>query len=165
MALSVTRRALRASTLRPMQALVSRNYADEASSGLALTFGSPTKSYFNNVSVSQVDVPSGSGNFSILPQHVPIIAVLRPGLMTIYKDGNAEKFVVSSGTITVNADSSAQILAEEAAPLDNFCVDAARKNADAARQSLASAGDDAAKAMAQIEIDACEALVNALEGK
>merc|ERR1712002_65905 len=148
-----------------MQALVSRNYADEASSGLALTFGSPTKSYFNNVSVSQVDVPSGSGNFSILPQHVPVIAVLRPGLMTIYKDGSAEKYVVSSGTVTVNADSSAQILAEEAAPLDNFCIDAARKNADAAKQALASAADEAAKAMAQIEIDACEALVTALEGK
>merc|ERR1712076_226338 len=123
MALSLTRRLIRASVQRPLLALSSRKYADDASAGLTLTFGSPTQSYFANVSVSQVDVPSGSGNFSILPQHVPVIAVLRPGLMTIYKDGNAEK------------------------------------HADAARQALSSAGDDAAKAMAQIEIDACEALV------
>ena len=79
--------------------------------------------------------------------------------------GNAQKYFVSSGTITVNNDSSAQILAEEAQPLDNFDADAARRNAESARQALATAVDDAAKAEAQIQIDTCEALLHALEGK
>merc|ERR1712168_848711 len=167
MSLSLARRVIRTNALCPLRTLISsRKYADAAPSGtLSLTFGSPTKSFFTNENVNQVDVPSGSGNFSILPDHVPIIAVMKPGCMTIFKDGTAEKFMVSSGTITVNKDSSAQILAEEAAPLDNFDIVSVQKTAEVAKQELAAAVDDIGKATAQIQIDACEALVHALEGK
>ena len=65
----------------------------------------------------------------------------------------------------MNNDSSAQILAEEAAPLDQFDLDAARKNAESARQALSAAAEEIEKAKAQIQLDTCEALVNALEGK
>jgi len=167
MALSLARRAIRSSNLRAAQSFfLSRSYADAPSSqNLALTFGTPTKSFFNNEHVSQVDVPSGSGNFCILPQHVPIIAVLKPGLMTVTKDGNTEKYFVSSGTITVNSDSSAQVLAEEASPLEHFDLDSARRNAEQARQAVATGADEVEKATAQIQLDAYEALVHALEGK
>ncbi|XP_066932080.1 ATP synthase subunit delta, mitochondrial-like [Clytia hemisphaerica] len=166
MALSFSRRLLKVNNLRAIQTVVqSRNYAEASGSALNLTFGTPTQAYFNEEPVTQVDVPSGSGNFSILAQHVPIIAALRPGLMTVFSEGNAQKFFVSSGTITVNSDSSAQILAEEAQPIENFDADAARRTADAARTALASAADEAGKAEAQIQLDTCEALLNALEGK
>ena len=58
----------------------------------------------------------------------------------MFKDGEAHKFLVSSGTITVNADSTAQILAEEAAPLDHFDLGNAQKALDAANAALGSAG-------------------------
>ena len=62
---------------------------------------------YNNVSVKQVDVPSFSGSFGILPAHVPTLAVLKPGVVTVYEnDGAAKKFFVSSGTVTINEDSS-----------------------------------------------------------
>ena len=79
--------------------------------------------------------------------------------------GNAQKYFVSSGTITVNNDSSAQILAEEAQPLENFDAEAVRRTAETARQALATAADEADKAEAQIQVDTCEALMHALEGK
>lgn len=79
--------------------------------------------------------------------------------------GNAQKYFVSSGTITVNNDSSAQILAEEAQPLENFDAEAVRRTAETARQALATAADEAGKAEAQIQVDTCEALMHALEGK
>lgn len=79
--------------------------------------------------------------------------------------GNVEKYFVSSGTITVHADSSAQILAEEAAPLAEFDLDSARRNAEQARTSVASSADEVEKSTAQIQLDAYEALVHALEGK
>ena len=67
----------------------------------------------------QVDVPSFSGSFGILPNHVPALAVLSPGVVTVYEDdGAAKKFFVSSGSITINEDSSVQILAEEAHSVD-----------------------------------------------
>ena len=71
----------------------------------------------------QVDVPSFSGSFGILPNHVPALAVLSPGVVTVYEDdGAAKKFFVSSGSITINEDSSVQILAEEAHSVDSLGI-------------------------------------------
>lgn len=45
------------------------------------------------MNVKQVDVPSFSGNFGILPNHVPSLAVLKPGVVTVYEDaGGSKKF-------------------------------------------------------------------------
>lgn len=66
-------------------------------------------------------MPSFSGNFGILPNHVPALAVLSPGVVTVYEDdGGAKKFFVSSGSITINEDASVQILAEEAHAVDTL---------------------------------------------
>ena len=66
-------------------------------------------------------MPSFSGAFGILPNHVPALAVLSPGVVTVYEDeGATKKFFVSSGSITVNEDSSVQILAEEAHALEDL---------------------------------------------
>lgn len=48
---------------------------------------------YNKVDVKQIDVPSFSGSIGILPKHVPLLAVLKPGVVTVLeKDGNAKKF-------------------------------------------------------------------------
>ena len=70
----------------------------------------------------QVDVPSLSGDFGIIAQHVPTLAALKPGVVTVHEDDASHKYFVSSGTVTVNSDSSVQILAEEAAPLDRYGI-------------------------------------------
>merc|ERR1712213_140182 len=91
-----------------------RNYSE-----MAFTFASPTDVYYNAASVKQVDVPSFSGSFGILPNHVPSLAVLKPGVVTVFEDdGSNKKFFVSSGSISINEDASVQILAEEAHSLD-----------------------------------------------
>lgn len=69
---------------------------------------------------SQVDVPSLSGDFGILAQHVPTLAVLKPGVVVVHEDDMTNKYFVSSGSVTVNDDSSVQILAEEATPLERY---------------------------------------------
>lgn len=73
-------------------------------------------------------------------------------------------FIVSSGAVTVNEDSSVQILAEEAAPLSDFDIAAARSALDKAQAQLSSAGTERAKAEASVAIEVYEALVKALEG-
>lgn len=68
------------------------------------------KVFYDGKSVRQVDVPSFSGNFGILPKHVPTLAVLKPGVVSVYEDeGSVKKIFVSSGTITINEDSSVQV--------------------------------------------------------
>ena len=68
-------------------------------------------------------MPSFSGSFGILPNHVPSLAVLRPGVVTVFEnEGNVKKFFVSSGSVTINEDASVQILAEEAHPLEDLVI-------------------------------------------
>lgn len=57
-----------------------------------------------------MDVPSFSGAFGILPKHVPTLAVLKPGVVTVIEnEGGSKKYFVSSGTVTINDDSSVQV--------------------------------------------------------
>lgn len=59
--------------------------------------------FYNAANVKQVDVPSFSGAFGILPKHVPTLAVLKPGVVTVYEqDGSAKKVFVSSGTVSIH---------------------------------------------------------------
>ena len=48
-------------------------------SDMAFTFAAPNAVLYNAEAVKQVDVPSFSGSFGILPSHVPSLAVLKPG--------------------------------------------------------------------------------------
>lgn len=66
--------------------------------------------FYDQAVIRQVDVPSFSGSFGILPKHVPTLAVLKPGVVTVYEeDGSTKKVFVSSGTVTINDDSSVQV--------------------------------------------------------
>ena len=79
--------------------------------------------YYNSSVVKQIDVPSMSGAFGILPSHVPTMAALAPGVVSVYEaDGSITKYFVSSGTVTVNGDSSVQLLAEEACLVSDIDV-------------------------------------------
>ncbi|CAL8268629.1 unnamed protein product [Arctogadus glacialis] len=143
-----------------------RCYAEAVSGApqMSFTFASPTQVFFQGASVKQVDVPTLTGAFGILPAHVPTLQVLRPGIVTVYSDeGVGTKYFVSSGSVTVNADSSVQLLAEEAVPLDQLDMAAAKANLEKAQSEMAAAVDEMAKAAVQISIDANEAIVKALE--
>merc|ERR1712110_679495 len=138
-------------SMRPSRAsLVSKR----AMSEMAFTFAAPNGVHYKDASVKQVDVPSFSGSFGILPNHVPALAVLKPGVVTVFeKEGAAKKFFVSSGTITINDDSSVQILAEEAHPVDALDAGAAKQALSEAQSMMSSASTDEAKAEAQIAVE------------
>ncbi|CAN8003659.1 unnamed protein product [Ixodes hexagonus] len=153
--------ALPRSRLLASQSIQARTYAD---GGMPLTFASPAETFYNKVDVKQVDVPSYSGNFGILPNHVPALAVIKPGVVTVFtKEGDTHKFFVSSGTITINEDSSVQVLAEAAVPLDRLDSQACKEGLAKAQQAVASAATDEARAEAQIQVEVHEALVKAVD--
>ncbi len=57
---------------------------------------SPEKLAFSG-EVDQVDVPGVEGDFGILAGHAPVVAVIRPGIMTITTGGTHEKIIVLGG--------------------------------------------------------------------
>merc|ERR1712080_30171 len=152
--------------LRQVTRIASRSVrlASEIPAGaMQFSFSSPSEQYYANaLDVKQVDCPTGTGAIGILPNHVPSLGVLAPGVLTVFGEGGkAEKFFVSSGSYTINFDSSVSIIAEEACRLDELDKDAATKALQAA-QSSAGSGDDVAKAEAEIEIQTLQAAIAAL---
>lgn len=126
-----------------------------------------------------------SGNMGILAHHVPILGVLKPGVVSVFEsDGNTKRFfgkishlkkklkrtkikiqfLVSSGSIAVHPDASVQLLAEEATLVENLDAKAAQDALSEAQRRLASAKDEKQKAEAQIEVDCAEAAIKAASG-
>ena len=62
---------------------------------------SPEKLAFSG-EVDQVDVPGFEGDFGVLAGHAPVVAVLRPGIMTIITGGTRQKVIVTGGLAEVS---------------------------------------------------------------
>jgi F-type H+-transporting ATPase subunit epsilon len=57
---------------------------------------SPEKMAFSG-EVDQVDIPGTEGDFGVLAGHAPIVAAVRPGILTIIKGDTREKVIVLGG--------------------------------------------------------------------
>lgn len=121
-------------TSRALFKLATRSASTEArGEGLSLTFASPSVSFYKDTKVKQVDLPSYSGNLGILANHVPILAVIKPGVVTVYEEnGNTKKIFVAAGTVTMNEDSSLLVLTSEAVAVEDIDISEAQKNLSAA---------------------------------
>ena len=79
---------------------------------------SPDKVSFSG-EVDQVDVPGSEGDFGVLAGHAPLIALLRPGVLTVYAGGEQTKLVVLGGFAEVGPD-GLTVLADVATRLEDF---------------------------------------------
>src|ERR1700761_1377601 len=57
-----------------------------------------------SASVDEVTAPSVSGEFGVLPGHLPLLAALRTGLVTYKKDGKEHRVAVHHGFVEVAND-------------------------------------------------------------
>ena len=63
---------------------------------------SPEKLLFSG-EVEQVDVPGAEGDFGVLAGHAPVVATLRPGILTVHGAGGEQKIVVLGGFVEMSA--------------------------------------------------------------
>ena len=111
--------------------------------------------------VSQVDVPGEEGEFGILAGHTPYIATLKPGLLTIYGDGEPQRIVVRGGLAEMGP-TGLTVLAEQAVPVAQ--IDAAMI-AQAIRDSeedIADADNDMSRDKARARLEQLQTLKSAL---
>ncbi len=73
---------------------------------------SPEKLAFSG-EVDQVDVPGVDGDFGVMAGHAPMVASVRPGILTVTAGGKHEKIVVLGGLAEVS-DKGLTVLAETA---------------------------------------------------
>jgi F-type H+-transporting ATPase subunit epsilon len=64
---------------------------------------SPEKLLFSG-EVEQVDVPGLEGDFGVLEGHAPMVATLRPGILTVHGSSGRQQIVVLGGFAEVSAE-------------------------------------------------------------
>jgi F-type H+-transporting ATPase subunit epsilon len=88
--------------------------------GLHLEFVSPESVLFSG-DVDQVDLPGAEGDMGILAGHAPLVTTLRPGIVTIIRDGRREPVVVIGGFAEVSP-AGLTVLADKAVARENFDI-------------------------------------------
>ena len=83
---------------------------------------SPEKLLFTG-EVTQVDVPGAEGDFGVLAGHAPFVTTLRPGILTVHREGGALRVVVSGGFAEVS-DAGLTVLADVAVAVEDVSRDA-----------------------------------------
>lgn len=84
--------------------------------------------------VESVTLPAEDGEITVLPNHAPLVTLLKAGALTVKKKGQEVFMAVSSGFIEVQPGSRLMVLAdtaERAEELTLAAVEAARERAQA----------------------------------
>jgi len=79
---------------------------------------SPEKLAFSG-EVDQVDVPGVEGDFGVLAGHAPVVAAIRPGILTVFSGGRQEKIIVTGGVAEVS-ERGLTVLADVARTLEEL---------------------------------------------
>ena len=117
---------------------------------------SPERLLFSG-EVEQVDLPGADGDFGVLAGHSPLVATLKPGVVTISGNGHDARIVVFGGFAEVSP-AGLTLLADGAMPAGQ--VDPARIAAEIRRaeETLAAAHGEEARDRAQRTLDQMRAL-------
>jgi F-type H+-transporting ATPase subunit epsilon len=79
---------------------------------------SPEKLAFSG-EVDQVDVPGVEGDFGVLAGHAPVVAAIRPGILTVFTGGAQQKIIVLGGLAEVS-ETGLTVLADVATSLQEL---------------------------------------------
>ena len=111
--------------------------------------------------VSQVDVPGEEGEFGVFAGHAPYIATLKPGLLTIYRNGESQRIVVRGGLAEMGP-TGLTVLAEQAVPaaeIDAAIIAQAIRDTE---EDVADADNDMSRDRARARLEQLQTLNAAL---
>ncbi len=113
--------------------------------------------------VEQVDVPGTEGEFGVLAGHAPLVATLKPGILTIINGGERQRVVVFGGFAEVSPQGMT-VLADTAVGVED--LDPAQLAAEIkdAEEDVADVTDEAARDKARRKIEQLRAVQAAVAG-
>ena len=114
---------------------------------------SPERQLFSGA-VTQVVVPGADGDFGILAGHAPFVSSIRPGILTIFGEGQPKRLYIRGGFAEVSGG-TLTVLAEQAVAVEDIDVGQIDRDIKAAEEDLADAKTDdtrsrAAQKLAQL---------------
>jgi len=123
---------------------------------LHFEFVSPESVLFSG-DVDQVDLPGAEGDMGILAGHAPLVTTLRPGIVTIYREGRREAVVVVGGFAEVGP-AGLTVLADRAMARDSIDLAVLASEIKDAEDDVADASDEAARDKAARHLDQLKSL-------
>lgn len=87
--------------------------------------------------VLQATIPTEEGEITVLPEHIPLVSILKPGVLELKNiDGQIEIIAVSGGFVEVLRDKIVILAdtAERAEDLDESLIAAAKEQAEKSKQ-------------------------------
>jgi F-type H+-transporting ATPase subunit epsilon len=109
--------------------------------GLHFEFVSPESVLFSG-DVDQVDLPGIEGDLGVLPGHAPMVTLLRPGIVTIIREGQREPVVVIGGFAEMGPG-GLTVLADRAGSREEFDLVALADDIKDVEEDVADCKDDA----------------------
>jgi F-type H+-transporting ATPase subunit epsilon len=109
--------------------------------GLRFEFVSPETVLFSG-DVDQVDLPGIEGDLGVLPGHAPMVTLLRPGIVTIMREGRREPVVVVGGFAEMGP-SGLTVLADRAGAREDFDLQLLADDIRDTEEDIADCKDDA----------------------
>ena len=110
--------------------------------------------------VEHVVVPGSEGEFGVLADHAPLIAMLRPGILTIFGP-NEQRFVVRGGFAEVNPK-GLTVLADFAAAVEDIDREVLAGQIKDLEEDVADAPDGPLRDRAALRLDQLRAVQSAL---
>jgi F-type H+-transporting ATPase subunit epsilon len=128
--------------------------------GLHFELVSPARLLFSG-DVDAVIIPGVEGEMTILPQHSPLLSMLKPGVVRVQRSGQAEdRIFVRGGMVEVNPK-GLTVLAEVAIPMAELNTAALAAQIKNAEEDVADATTDEARRKAAENLEHLKALQNA----
>ncbi|MFA6486677.1 MAG: ATP synthase F1 subunit epsilon [Candidatus Magasanikbacteria bacterium] len=115
----------------------------------------PERVVYENDAVTQVTIPTMDGEITVLPNHIPLVSVLKAGEMRIVDNAGEHPIAVSGGFLEVRGNNEIVILAdnaERATEIDLARAEEARQKAIEQMAKIKNVEDvDYARMQAAIE--------------
>ena len=129
--------------------------------GLHFELVSPARLLFSG-EVASVTLPGTEGEMGIYPGHSPVLSTLKPGVVTVYKDGGStDRIFVKGGMVEVNPQ-GLTLLAEVAIPMAELDAATLAKQIKNAEEDLADAKPGEAQRKATEQLNQLRELQSAL---
>ena len=99
--------------------------------GMKLKVVTPTGGFYDG-EVCMVELTTTEGEIGVYPNHIPLTAVVAPGVLKIHEDGGEKEAALLSGFITILPEARSRAerrLASHEADLDAARAEAALKRA------------------------------------
>jgi F-type H+-transporting ATPase subunit epsilon len=129
--------------------------------GLHFELVSPARLLFSG-EVASVTLPGTEGEMGIYPGHSPILSTLKPGVVTVYKDGGStDRIFVKGGMVEVNPQ-GLTLLAEVAIPMAELDAATLAKQIKNAEEDLADAKPGEAQRKATEQLNQLRELQSAI---